>query len=720
MTLNAEPPHSVNCNQIWECLPTTSRFVDQLAFSPDGKIIASYFGESVQFIKLWDVVSGKQLCAINSPTFAFNGEGFYPTFASKGEELYYIFDCKSLFFSSDGKFLTYGGIIYGLALGKVVNVRGITSHLKEYPWQTVAVSPDLQVTYPWQTVAVSPDLQVAVSAHTFTSILKLWETSTGVDRHTFCLNEQVRDIYVNQFSPDGKIFASLIWFAGYDGFDTIGEEKIKLWQVETGKELCSISLPGVINRCTGIFAFSSDSRILASNCGDSLRRVIVLAETATGVELCRFQGFGEKNSGGLDRVTSLAFSPDNQLLAIGDSTGVITLWRLSKGWLRPLKARKIRTLISCESCEPVKTLAFSPDGQTLASGLGDSNSGITLWNVKNGKKHKTLSGHFLEANKVSNSFTDRDQLAVSPDGKVVACIDTAHSMIKLWDAQNAAFLRRLESCYVGKIVFSQNSKFLIGVQNSLVGYVHEDLITSQNIIMWEVATGRKVESIDYLSQGHWGPRTVNQYGDLLAIIDPISLSIKVLEVRNGQTLCTLRGGYQRVLQIIFSPDKRLLATRHSISEFAIWEITTGRLIRTIHTDNIEDNTYLPYIEDDTDLPCPDPVLFSPDGELLAIAATRNITLWQVSSGEKIHTIDRVHQAWGRCMAFSPNGQTLAFTITDEAPLRLWNLETGNETCLIDQSDYTVSSLDFSLNGQVLVSSYSNGTIKVWQQNKVLV
>ncbi|MCV3213294.1 hypothetical protein OGM63_07110 [Plectonema radiosum NIES-515] len=87
------------------------------------------------------------------------------------------------------------------------------------------------------------------------------------------------------------------------------------------------------------------------------------------------------------------------------------------------------------------------------------------------------------------------------------------------------------------------------------------------------------------------------------------------------------------------------------------QITTGRLIRTIHTDNREG---------DTDPGDPDLVLFSPDGELLAIAATRNITLWQVSSGEKIHTIDRVHQGWGRCMAFSPNGQTLAFT-ADQIP-----------------------------------------------------
>lgn len=694
MTSSAEPPHSENGDQNWECLPTTSRCVDRIAFSPDGKLIASCNDSSLERIKLWEVESGKQLFDMNNRLYASD----FTLSVSSGEKVYYLFDfywftIKSFFFSCNPKDLTCWGSVWDQAVGKVVYVQEIESHRKEYPWQTVAVSPDLQLT---------------ASAHTSTSTLKLWETSTGVDRHTFCLNEEVREIYVNQFSPDGKIFASLFSFKDYS---SSGKEKIKLWQVETGKELCNTSLlqdAYATSSWGSILVFSSDSRILASNSGDPCNRVIVLLETATGVELCRFQGFGEKNSGGLDKVISLAFSPDNQLLASGDSTGVITLWRLSKGWLGPLRARKIRTLISCESCEPVKTLAFSPDGELLASGLGDNNSGITLWNVKNGKKHKTFSGHLVKANKISTANSiNRDNLAVSPNGKVVAYIDTAHSMIKLWDTQNNAFLGRFESCNVSKIVFSQNSKFIIGVQDNFSS-VHQ---TSQNIITWEVATGKKVESIDYLSQGNWGSRTVNQYGDLLAIVDPISLSIKVLEVRTGQTLCTIRGDYKDVLQIIFSPDKRLLATQHSMSEFAIWEITTGRLIRTIDNENLEDYMYLGG---------PDPVLFSPDGELLAIATTENITLWQVSSKEKIHTIDRVHRAWGRCMAFSPNGQTLAFTITDEAPIRLWNVETGKETCLIDQSYYQVSSLDFSRNGQVLVSSYTDGTIKVWQQNKVLV
>ena len=65
------------------------------------------------------------------------------------------------------------------------------------------------------------------------------------------------------------------------------------------------------------------------------------------------------------------------------------------------------------------------------------------------------------------------------------------------------------------------------------------------------------------------------------------------------------------------------------------------------------------------------------------------------------------------MAFSPNGQTLAFTAD---ALRLWNVGTDDETCILEQPFYKIKSLNFSGNGQVLVSSYGDGTMKVWQKN----
>lgn len=117
MTLNAEPPHSENCDQNWECLPTTSCCVDRIAFSPDGKLIASSYDKSREHIQLWDVESGKKLFDMNSPLYA---DLTLPV--SSGEKVYYLFYfysfmIKSVFFSSDPKDLTCRGSVWDQAVG---------------------------------------------------------------------------------------------------------------------------------------------------------------------------------------------------------------------------------------------------------------------------------------------------------------------------------------------------------------------------------------------------------------------------------------------------------------------------------------------------------------------------------------------------------------------------------------------------------------------------
>ena len=746
MDSNTQPQYSENNNQVWECLPTSSNYVDQIAFSPDGKILASYHNRSTETIKLWNVTTGQQLYTAN--------------FADLREvdRAMDFLSCKSLFFSPNGNNLACIGFIWDLVLGKAVSVKALQSPFKDYQWENVALSPDLKI---------------AVSTDKDSGIIKLWETSTGKEIHTLSVGDNAWDIYINQFSPDGKIFASLTWLDPYVVEKT---ETIKLWEVETGKELCSILVPRVTaySKYTGVIALSSDGQILASNSQDNnsghydQKTVIVLSETLTGKEICRFPKFleweefvakklaeeesVEKKSVGLkkfissafnkfllikfllifmykyllksleldrefslikpEKVVSLAFSPNDQLLASGDNDGTITLWQLKKG------SSELPTTIQTFTSffkQPIKTLAFSPDGQTLATGHGDNDGGITLWDVNSGKKIKTFAGHVVSAARLCcNGFIDRNEVAISPDGKMITS-SGYKDMIRLWHTQTGSFLRSFESKShprsAKKITFSRDGKFLVSVYR----YRRD-----RDIVLWEVSTGREIQTMipvaDNSYSRHWSSRYLNQYGDLLAIsekstsFDGAKLQIKVLQVPNGQTVCTLIGNYQFPSQIIFSPDKRLVATRHNMSEFGIWELATGRLIRNINTD---------YAEGDTDPGDPDPVLFSPDGKILAIAGTANITLWQVSSGEKIQTINRYHQGWGSCLAFHPNGQILAFSGSDSTDsIKLWDIKTGSEICILQETLNRVTSLDFSGNGEVLVSSYRDGTISVWQQKRV--
>ena len=80
-------------------------------------------------------------------------------------------------------------------------------------------------------------------------------------------------------------------------------------------------------------------------------------------------------------VKSISFSPDGQTLASGGSDGTIRLWNASTGTHK-------RTLIG--HLIWVSSVSFSPDGQTLASGSWDYT--IRLWDAVTGRHKQTLIG----------------------------------------------------------------------------------------------------------------------------------------------------------------------------------------------------------------------------------------------------------------------------------------------------------------------------------------
>ena len=88
-------------------------------------------------------------------------------------------------------------------------------------------------------------------------------------------------------------------------------------------------------------------------------------------------------------VRSMAYSPDGQTLACGTYDNTILLWNVSR-W------KQITTLEG--HAEGISSVAFSPDGQILASGSWDRT--IRLWNPQTGEILKALTGHSSSINTV--------------------------------------------------------------------------------------------------------------------------------------------------------------------------------------------------------------------------------------------------------------------------------------------------------------------------------
>ena len=325
----------------YELLKTIKRdtgSVGSVVFSPDGKTIATGRGNSID---LWDVHTNEHLKTLSDHT----GWG------------------SSVVFSPDGKTIANGN-------GNNIQLWNVhtNEHLKTLTGHTEIVN----------SVVFSPDGKTIASGSNDKTI-RLWDAHTGecsktLTGHTSKVNSVV-------FSPDGNTIAS----AGGSlvdpnipehGLVSIGEE-IHMWDANTDEHLKTlIGHTAIVNSVV----FSPNGNTIARASGywagyesiHSEGKEIRLWNAQTGEHLKTLTGHK-------DVVSSVIFSPDGNLIVSGDwyhdghyRSG--TLWGEIRVW-NAHTGEHLKTLIGHTG--GVSSMAFSPDGKTLASGRTDGT--VLLW-----------------------------------------------------------------------------------------------------------------------------------------------------------------------------------------------------------------------------------------------------------------------------------------------------------------------------------------------------
>ncbi len=467
-------------------------------------------------------------------------------------------------------------------------------------------------------------------------------------------------------------------------------------------------------------------------------------------------------------VESLAISPDGTLLAVcSEADGIFDIF--------DLKSYRLLSSNSLPSYEPLRSAAFSPDQHMLA--LGRS-GGIVLWDMVNGRVLRELTGHpgsvigmrfkargaqLLAADWSDGLFTwdlgSRRPLSLRQIRRQSLLEGSTHTDMSasghyvLQGRENQLTMWRIEQNIGDPIPLPSNSDSILSVAIDSQGKLGASGHFGGEVLLWDLERSR-LRSRDRQSTQGVQSLAFSPDGSLLSAGRQDG-SISLYETaRTDGPLDDWRAHKKTVTSLIFSPDGQRLVSGATDGSVVVWDLrwrrpfglpnerhtkekrigslSVSRDARRIVTSSLDGSVRLWDIESKRLLgrpyrPHPGSILglgvipvlstdISPDGRWLASGGQDGGIVLIDTTTDEPRTLTPKHREAVETVAFDPAGKILA-SVGWEGEIALWDLATGKRRGEPLKGHHHPMSdsikLDFSPDGRLLASGSSDETVLLW-------
>ncbi|MDM8527440.1 AAA-like domain-containing protein [Anaerolineales bacterium HSG24] len=527
-----------------------------LAFSPDGQYLSS--GDNSSDIYLWDTTTFDQLSRSEHGSGIW-GLGFNPT--------------------SPPTLLASGSddpevLVWNINNGISTSLRGHTDDVRAVAFNSVGT----------QLISAGDDKS-----------FKIWDT-TSFD--SFPLIGGMTTTY--------QIFS--VAFVGNDNLLATGgtDGSSEIWDISTPTSPVLVAMPTAHNSIIYSLSYDPNQQLLAS--GSANQSVILwdVSTPNTPIQKEQLVGIGSI-------VYSVDFSPDGRNLVAGTGKGALFFWDMEAGLRLGQRITETQNglfgqvktvaqagilfatgdsngqivLWNIETQQPlsqfghplqINSLAFSPDGQRLASASEDGS--IILWNIADPANPQSVGSPFVDDNSPVRAVT------FSPDGQILAS-GGENGYTALWDItepDNPISKNRINTRPINSIAFNHSGQILVSGSDDSA------------IIIWDSSNLNDLrlrsEIPDHSQQVNhvaFSPTQDNLF--VSAGSDNAIFLWDVTDPSNPNRQSSLVGHTSFVLAVAFSPDGQTLASGGGDSAVILWDVSnpaSGQQITTLsgHTDSV--------------------------------------------------------------------------------------------------------------------------------------